>query len=179
VARRPARTLRRAVAAAAPAAERSADGDAVARRAHDSGEALPCTLMRHASVDAPVHQTRAVSSVGVDLNAASQRAALFPPLQFVCGLGPAKAKHLRDAVKAFNGVTERATLITRKVLDRVVFRNAAGFLRIRSSRRRLGASRAASLRPSRAHDTGGAHRPHRVGRGGRRLRGHGRHACAP
>ena len=100
------------------------------------------------------------TQVGVDLN----RAAMFPWLshtvQYVSGLGPRKASALlREAASHEGGFEDRVDLRRSTFLapQRVVFRNASPFLRIRE----VGPPPATTTCPLPAHPRGRAPSCHR------------------
>jgi transcription elongation factor SPT6 len=74
----------------------------------------------------------AVCEVGVDLNTAVAHPHRAAMLAFVGGLGLRKADVLRMAIRrsAAGIVMSRSDLLTRKMLDKVVWTNAVGFLKI-------------------------------------------------
>ena len=73
----------------------------------------------------------AVCDVGVDINMAVSHDHLAGPLAFVAGLGLRKADALRSNIKSVLGfVSSRRQLFERKLLGRVVYTNAAGYLRV-------------------------------------------------
>ena len=73
----------------------------------------------------------AVCDVGVDINMAVAHDHLAGPLAFVAGLGLRKADALRSNIKNVLGaVSSRRQLFERKLMGRVVYTNAAGYLRV-------------------------------------------------
>jgi transcription elongation factor SPT6 len=73
----------------------------------------------------------AVCEAGVDLNASVQHDHLAGMLAFVGGLGLRKAEALRFNIqRQLGAITSRRQIIERKLLGKVVYKNAAGFLRI-------------------------------------------------
>lgn len=83
----------------------------------------------------------AVNQVGADINVMAAYPWRASTLQYVAGLGPRKAQHMLKAIQNNgNGVVDRFSLYKKDgdaapmaVLGKKVFRNASGFLRIRSS----------------------------------------------
>lgn len=74
------------------------------------------------------------NQVGVDINLAASHEWMFSPLQFVSGLGPRKAASLQRAILRAGRVhTRRELLTTLGAMKRLVFINAAGFLRVRGT----------------------------------------------
>lgn len=73
-----------------------------------------------------------VNAAGVDVNAAAAHTHRNGLLQFVCGLGPRRARHLLQFVKQQPGcmLRSREELTAGETLPATVYRNAAGFLRI-------------------------------------------------
>jgi transcription elongation factor SPT6 len=72
-----------------------------------------------------------VCDVGVDINMAVSHNHLAGPLAFVAGLGLRKADALRSNIKSALGfVSSRRELFERKLLGRVVYTNAIGYLRV-------------------------------------------------
>jgi len=78
----------------------------------------------------------AVNTVGVDFNEAIKFDHLSSSLQFVCGLGPKKAANLIETLKnksksdEFQGLRARNQFITERLMEKKVFTNCAGFLKI-------------------------------------------------
>lgn len=72
-----------------------------------------------------------VNRVGVDINLAANHRHASYQLQFVNGLGPAKATALIECIRKSSVVDRRQALLSRNFLPKVVYRNAAPFLRIR------------------------------------------------
>ncbi|EPS71600.1 hypothetical protein M569_03159, partial [Genlisea aurea] len=71
------------------------------------------------------------NQVGLDMNLASSHEWQFAPLQFISGLGPRKAASLqRSLVKP---IFKRSDLMFKHGLGKIIFINAAGFLRVRPS----------------------------------------------
>eukprot|EP00850_Spirogloea_muscicola_P001600 SM000006S19365 [mRNA] locus=s6:355783:364919:- [translate_table: standard] len=74
------------------------------------------------------------SQVGIDLNAAATHDWLFSPLQFVAGLGPRKAMHIQRVIKGAGKIATRMELLdSLALMQRFVFINAAGAMRVRAS----------------------------------------------
>ena len=74
------------------------------------------------------------NQVRVDINLAPSHEWMFSPLQFVSGLRPRKAASLQRAILRAGRVhTRRALLTTLGAMKRLVFINAAGFLRVRGT----------------------------------------------
>lgn len=74
------------------------------------------------------------NQVGVDINLAASHEWMFSPLQFVSGLGPRKAASLQRAILRAGRInTRRELLTTLGAMKRLVFINAAGFLRVRGT----------------------------------------------
>ncbi len=59
-------------------------------------------------------------------------------MQFICGLGPRKAQHLIEQIEGIseqNGeLTFRMELWARKILDKTVYINCIGFLKVKTYR---------------------------------------------
>lgn len=73
----------------------------------------------------------AVCDVGVDINMAVSHDHMAGPLAFVAGLGLRKADALRQNIKSLLGfVSSRRELLERKLMGKVVYNNAAGFIRV-------------------------------------------------
>lgn len=77
----------------------------------------------------------AVSAVGLDFNEAIRFDHLNASLQFICGLGPKKATHLIETMRnkgknGFQGLRSRAQFLTDKLMERRVYTNCAGFLKV-------------------------------------------------
>ncbi|XP_057817210.1 transcription elongation factor SPT6-like isoform X2 [Cryptomeria japonica] len=74
------------------------------------------------------------NQVGVDINLAASHEWMFSPLQFVAGLGPRKAASIQRAILRAGRVYSRRELLTPlEAMKRLVFINAAGFLRVRGT----------------------------------------------
>ncbi|EQC38455.1 hypothetical protein SDRG_04163 [Saprolegnia diclina VS20] len=74
--------------------------------------------------------TQTVNKVGVDINYVANYAHASYVLQFVSGLGPIKALALIEKIKAAGYLEKRQDLL-KMVSGAVVYRNCAGFVRIR------------------------------------------------
>ena len=72
-----------------------------------------------------------VNAVGIDLNLAVHHRHASFALQFVAGLGPTKAVALLDHIRRHGHVERRDELLSNDWLLPKVYRNAAGFCRIR------------------------------------------------
>lgn len=73
----------------------------------------------------------AVCDIGVDINRAATRDHLSPMLAFVAGLGLRKADALKQNIRRSVGTIERRKqLLEKRLLGKVVYNNAAGFLKI-------------------------------------------------
>jgi transcription elongation factor SPT6 len=74
--------------------------------------------------------------IGVEINRIYPHNHLRSPLQFVSGLGPRKAAYLFDTVKNLEGIFMRVQLLgtekNKKIIDRRIFMNCAGFLKIKT-----------------------------------------------
>ncbi|KAJ0797991.1 putative tex-like protein, HTH domain superfamily [Helianthus annuus] len=79
----------------------------------------------------------ATNQVGLDVNLAVTHEWLFAPLQFISGLGPRKAVSLQKSLVRAGSMHTRKDFLDHKVLDheldKKVFVNAVGFLRVRQS----------------------------------------------
>lgn len=72
--------------------------------------------------------------VGIDINLAASHDWIFGPLQFVAGLGPRKAGAIQRAIQSAGRVGTRKDLYASiRVMDKKVFINSAGFIRVRGS----------------------------------------------
>lgn len=74
----------------------------------------------------------ATNQVGLDINLAISHEWLFGPLQFISGLGPRKAASLQRSLVRAGSIYTRKDLLNHG-LDKKVFVNAVGFLRVRRS----------------------------------------------
>jgi transcription elongation factor SPT6 len=74
-----------------------------------------------------------VNDAGVNLNAAIQNQHRHAQLSFVCGLGKIKAHDMVNKIKKMGGgmISRKVDLREKAIIGRLVFANAAGFLRIR------------------------------------------------
>ncbi|KAI3694464.1 hypothetical protein L1987_77429 [Smallanthus sonchifolius] len=72
------------------------------------------------------------NQVGLDVNLAISHEWLFAPLQFISGLGPRKAASLQRSLVRAGSIYTRKDLLNHG-LDKKVFVNAIGFLRVRRS----------------------------------------------
>jgi len=71
------------------------------------------------------------NQVGIDINKIMRHLHLSYPLQFVCGLGPRKAKHILDSLtQRFPKLTLRRELTEEKLVNKNVFTNMAGFIKV-------------------------------------------------
>eukprot|EP00736_Rhodelphis_marinus_P000835 Rmarinus@m.21630 len=74
----------------------------------------------------------AVNRVGVDVNFSLKHPHARYLLQFVCGLGPRKARHMLRQIERKRGILpSRKFLLEKGILDKTVYCNCAGFIRIR------------------------------------------------
>ncbi|XP_050210070.1 transcription elongation factor SPT6 homolog [Mercurialis annua] len=73
------------------------------------------------------------NKVGLDVNMATAHEWLFAPLQFISGLGPRKAAFLQRSLVRWGAILTRKDFVTVHGLDKNVFVNAVGFLRVRRS----------------------------------------------
>lgn len=72
--------------------------------------------------------------VGIDINLAASHDWIFGPLQFIAGLGPRKAGAIQRAIQSAGRVGTRKDLYASiRVMDKKVFINSAGFIRVRGS----------------------------------------------
>ncbi|CAH1432120.1 unnamed protein product [Lactuca virosa] len=74
----------------------------------------------------------ATNQVGLDINLAISHEWLFGPSQFISGLGPRKAASLQRSLVRAGSIYTRKDLLNHG-LDKKVFVNAVGFLRVRRS----------------------------------------------
>jgi transcription elongation factor SPT6 len=75
-----------------------------------------------------------INQVGIDINLAASHDWIFGPLQFVAGLGPRKAGAIQRAIQSAGRVGTRKDLYASiRVMDKKVFINSAGFIRVRGS----------------------------------------------
>ena len=71
-----------------------------------------------------------VNRKGVDINQCIRQPHLEKQLQFVCGLGPRKAKALVEKIKTDLGSVKKRNELTKAFLDVNVYTNAVGFIKI-------------------------------------------------
>lgn len=69
--------------------------------------------------------------VGVNINLMATMKHLSGPLQFACGLGPRKAKYILQMVSKKGILIERNELLEHEIIGPCVYRNLAGFIRIK------------------------------------------------
>ena len=70
--------------------------------------------------------------VGIDINKILAHPHLQAPLQFICGLGPRKAKHVLDSIfKNLKVLRMRSDLLHHKIVEKTVYVNMAGFIIVR------------------------------------------------
>lgn len=75
-----------------------------------------------------------IVQVGIDINLAASHEWIFAPLQFIAGLGPRKAGAIQRAIQSAGRVGTRKDLYSSiRVMDKKVFINSAGFIRVRGS----------------------------------------------
>eukprot|EP00644_Phytophthora_capsici_P004349 jgi/Phyca11/533807/estExt2_fgenesh1_pg.C_PHYCAscaffold_170135 len=72
-----------------------------------------------------------INKYGVDINLLANHKHTSYQLQFICGLGPVKAASVLDKVRAKNYVERRQELLSKGFVGKIVYRNCAGFIRIR------------------------------------------------
>jgi transcription elongation factor SPT6 len=72
-----------------------------------------------------------VNKFGVDINLLANHKHTSYQLQFICGLGPVKASYVLDKVRAKSIIERRQELLSKGFVSKVVYRNCAGFIRIR------------------------------------------------
>ncbi|TDH65720.1 hypothetical protein CCR75_000678 [Bremia lactucae] len=72
-----------------------------------------------------------VNKYGVDINLLANHKHTSYQLQFICGLGPVKAASILNKVRAKNYVERRQELLSKGFVGKIVYRNCAGFIRIR------------------------------------------------
>lgn len=75
--------------------------------------------------------SRVVNKFGVDINLLANHKHSSYQLQFIAGLGPVKATALLDKVRAKSFIERRQELLSKGMVGKIVYRNCAGFLRIR------------------------------------------------
>ncbi|RLN72476.1 hypothetical protein BBJ28_00001054 [Nothophytophthora sp. Chile5] len=72
-----------------------------------------------------------VNKYGVDINLLANHKHTSYQLQFICGLGPVKAVSVLEKVRAKNYIERRQELLSKGFMGKIVYRNCAGFVRIR------------------------------------------------
>ncbi|KAG6967298.1 hypothetical protein JG687_00004348 [Phytophthora cactorum] len=72
-----------------------------------------------------------INKYGLDINLLANHKHTSYQLQFICGLGPVKAASVLDKVRAKNYVERRQELLSKGFVGKIVYRNCAGFIRIR------------------------------------------------
>ncbi|TMW63289.1 hypothetical protein Poli38472_002230 [Pythium oligandrum] len=72
-----------------------------------------------------------INKFGVDINLLANHKHTSYQLQFICGLGPVKAASLLDKVRAKSYIERRQELLSKGMVGKIVYRNCAGFVRIR------------------------------------------------
>ncbi|DBA03617.1 TPA: hypothetical protein N0F65_006796 [Lagenidium giganteum] len=72
-----------------------------------------------------------VNKFGVDINLLANHKHASYQLQFICGLGPVKAAAILERVRAKSYIERRQELLSNGFMGKVVYRNCAGFIRIR------------------------------------------------
>jgi len=72
-----------------------------------------------------------INKYGVDINLLANHKHTSFQLQFICGLGPVKAVSVLDKVRAKNYIERRQELLSKGFVGKIVYRNCAGFIRIR------------------------------------------------
>lgn len=73
-----------------------------------------------------------IFQIGIDINLAAMHDWLLDTLQFVAGLGPRKAEVIRKMLQMEGRVLTRNDLYsTIRVMEKRVFTNSAGFIRVR------------------------------------------------
>lgn len=98
---------------------------------------LNVNLMQHSLVkDALLREydrvfVQVVNKFGVDINLLANHKHTSYQLQFICGLGPVKAASVLDKVRVKSYIDRRQDLLSKGFLGKVVYRNCAGFIRIR------------------------------------------------
>lgn len=71
-----------------------------------------------------------INRKGVDINQCVRQPHLDKQLQFICGLGPRKAKTLVEKIKSSQGYIKKRSELLKTFLDVNNYTNAAGFLKI-------------------------------------------------
>lgn len=74
---------------------------------------------------------RVINKYGVDINLLANHKHTSYQLQFICGLGPVKAASVLEKVRAKSYIERRQELLSNGFLGKIVYRNCAGFIRIR------------------------------------------------
>ncbi|KAI9922746.1 hypothetical protein PsorP6_002179 [Peronosclerospora sorghi] len=72
-----------------------------------------------------------INKYGVDINLLANHKHTSYQAQFICGLGPVKAASVLDKVRAKNYIERRQELLSKGFVGKIVYRNCAGFIRIR------------------------------------------------
>lgn len=72
-----------------------------------------------------------INKYGVDINLLANHKHTSYQLQFICGLGPVKAASVLEKIRAKNYIERRQELLSKGFVGKVVYRNCAGFIRIR------------------------------------------------
>lgn len=72
-----------------------------------------------------------INKYGVDINLLANHKHTSYQLQFICGLGPVKAASVLEKVRAKSYIERRQELLSNGILGKIVYRNCAGFIRIR------------------------------------------------
>lgn len=72
-----------------------------------------------------------INKFGVDINLLANHKHTSYQLQFICGLGPVKAAAVLDKVRAKSYIDRRQELLSKGFVGKIVYRNCAGFVRIR------------------------------------------------
>lgn len=72
-----------------------------------------------------------INKFGVDINMLANHKHTSYQLQFICGLGPVKAASVLDKVRAKSYIDRRQELLSKGFVGKIVYRNCAGFIRIR------------------------------------------------
>uniref|UniRef100_A0A0N4ZX03 SH2 domain-containing protein n=1 Tax=Parastrongyloides trichosuri TaxID=131310 RepID=A0A0N4ZX03_PARTI len=73
-----------------------------------------------------------VNKLGVDINRCIEQEHVYNMLQFVCGLGPAKANHIRKSILACEAglATTRAVIVTVCGMGTNIYMNSSAFIKI-------------------------------------------------
>ncbi|GLD93029.1 hypothetical protein PINS_up001621 [Pythium insidiosum] len=72
-----------------------------------------------------------INKYGVDINLLANHKHTSYQMQFICGLGPVKATSLLEKIRAKSYIERRQELLARGLIGKIVYRNCAGFIRIR------------------------------------------------